>query len=403
MRLGNEARESGPTGRLAGSAELRPGPRSTGKMKGAHTARRAALIALSVLAAAALLVAGCGGDGGEATAEAGNLAPPPQDPDAPATGTLSFFAYGDTVVDEMLDPFREANPDLDLEVATFNSNKAAAAKLAGGFDADVVEVCTDEMQPLLARNLLQPLDPKGVTDFDKLAFSDSDQVRDADGNILFVPASAGPQGLIVNTDEVDPSEVGSWADLYDEAFAGRVALEATPLTALAQAALANGIDDPFNMTDEEITQAKDYILDHRDQIRAFADSDASMVNLFKSGEVVIADGGRGTAQAMIDDGVPVEWIAPEEGALSWVCGLAITSKADNIDAAYRLLNYYASPEAQAISGDMGFVAMNPDALPKVSKKFQKTADPRNLENAIPQTEPDNASAYDRAWQEIQAQ
>ena len=88
--------------------------------------------------------------------------PPPKDPKAPATGTLRFFAYGDTVDDEILDPFREENPDLDLQTASFNSNKAAAAKLAGGFEADVVEVCADEMEPLLIRGLIRPLDPAGV-------------------------------------------------------------------------------------------------------------------------------------------------------------------------------------------------------------------------------------------------
>ena len=108
--------------------------------------------AIATAAAAALLaLAGCGSGGG--TSE---VAPPPDDPDAPVSGTLRIFAYGDTVPDEMLDPFREANPDLELKVATFDSNKAAAAKLAGGFEADVVEVCTDEMAPLLARGLIRP-------------------------------------------------------------------------------------------------------------------------------------------------------------------------------------------------------------------------------------------------------
>ncbi len=351
----------------------------------------------AVAVVAGLVVAGCGGGGGDTS-----LAPPPKDPDAPATGTLRFFAYGDTIVDPMLDPFREENPDLDLKTASFDSNKAAAAKLAGGFEADVVEVCTDEMQPLVARNLLRPLDERAVPAFGELAFSDQPEARNASGEVLFVPASAGPQGLIVNTDEVDPSSVGSYADLFDPEFAGNVALEATPLTAIGATALAMGMDDPMNLSDEQVTEAKDYLLDHRDQFRSFAESDASMVNLFKSGEVVIADGGRGTAQAMVEDGVPVEWIAPAEGSLSWVCGLAITSKAQNTDAAYKLINYYASPEAQAISGDMGFVAMNPKALPLVSPEFKKTADPRNLENAIPQTEPENADVYDRAWQEVQA-
>ncbi len=73
----------------------------------------------------------------------------------------------------MIDPFEKANPDLDLEIATFDSNKAAAAKLAGGFEADVVEVCTDEMEPLIDRGLLRPLDQKAVPGFDELAFSDA--------------------------------------------------------------------------------------------------------------------------------------------------------------------------------------------------------------------------------------
>jgi spermidine/putrescine-binding protein len=346
---------------------------------------------------AAVLATGCGGSGGNSS-----LAPPPDDIDAPATGTLRVFAYGDTVPDEMLDPFREANPDVDLKVATFDSNKAAAAKLAGGFEADVVEVCTDEMEPLLARNLIRPLDPAAITDFDKLAFADSDDVRDEAGNVLFVPASAGPHGLIVDTDALG-GEIDSYQALFDPANAGQVALEATPLTAISAAALAIGLDDPMNLTDEEVEEAKQHLLDNRDNFRAFAESDSSMVNLFKSGEVVLADGGRGTTEAMADDGLPVEWVAPQEGALSWVCGLAISSKAQNIDAAYKLIDYYASPEAQAISAEMGFVAMNGDALPMVAKKFQDSADPRNLETAIAQTEPENADVYERAWQEVLAQ
>jgi spermidine/putrescine-binding protein len=355
------------------------------------------ITSLTAALVAALVAAGCGGGGGDSS-----LAPAPEDMNAPATGTLRVFAYGDTVPDEMLDPFREANPDVDLQVATFDSNKAAAAKLAGGFEADVVEVCTDEMAPLLARNLIRPLDPKAITDFDTLAFSNANEVRNEAGDVLFVPASAGPHGLIVDTEALGQG-VDSYQALFDPEYEGEVALEATPLTAIAVAAMALGLDDPMNLTDDEVEQAKEHLLESRDNFRAFAESDSSMVNLFKSGEVVLADGGRGTTEAMADDGLPVEWVAPKEGALSWVCGLAISSKAENIDAAYKLIDHYASPEAQAISGEMGFVAMNPDALPLVAKEFQDSADPRNLETAIAETEPENADVYERAWQEVLAQ
>jgi spermidine/putrescine transport system substrate-binding protein len=359
--------------------------------------RGRALAAVALSICVCLIAAGCGSGSGETS-----VAPPPKDPDAPAIGTLRFFAYGDTVTDEMLDPFREQNPDLDLETASFNSNKAAAAKLAGGFEADVVEVCADEMQPLLIRGLIRPVDPAGVKGFDQLALSDSDEIRNEADKILFVPSSAGPHGLIVNTDEVDASQIDSYTDLFDPVYAGRAALESTALTAIAVTAMSLGMDDPMDLSPDEIDEVKTYLLDHRDQFRDFAESDASMNNLFKSGEAVIADGGRGTTETMIKDGIPAEWIAPKEGVLSWVCGLGITSDAENLDAAYKLINYYSSPAAQAIGGENGFVVMNPKALPLMAPEFRETADPKTLETAIPEVQPPTEELYDRAWQEVAA-
>ena len=219
---------------------------------------------LAAFAGALIAVSGCGSDGGETS-----LAPPPKDPDAPATGTLKFFAYGDSITDELLDPFREQNPDVDLQTASFNSNKAAAAKLAGGFEADVVEVCADEMEPLVIRDLIRPLDPAGVTAFDQLALSDSDEIRNDAGEVLFTPASAGPHGLIVNADEVDPSTVDSYTDLFDPAYAGRAAMESTALTAIGVTAMSLGMDDPMDLSPDEIDEVKNYLLEHRDQFRDF--------------------------------------------------------------------------------------------------------------------------------------
>jgi spermidine/putrescine-binding protein len=356
------------------------------------------LASIALAAATAVVLAACGQEGNT------TMAPAPSAKEAakPATGTLRLFTYGDTVTDEMLDPFREANPDLNLEIATFNSNKAAAAKLSGGFDADVVEACSDEMSPLTIRGLLRPLDTKGVPEFDKLAFHDSPDIRDDGDHVLFVPASSGPYGLIVNTDEVDASQIDSYADLFDDSYAGRAAMEASPLGAIGTAALAMGMTNPFDLSPDEIEEAKQYLLDHRDNFRSFAESDSDMVNLFKSGEAVIADGGRGTTLDMIEDGLPVKWIAPKEGATSWVCGLAITSKAENLPAAYKLINYYASAQAQALSAEAGFVAMNPGALKLLPPDLQKTADPATLDNAIALKEPQLAELYDRAWQEVAA-
>jgi spermidine/putrescine transport system substrate-binding protein len=364
---------------------------------------RTRITAASMLAAClviAALLSACGGGGSDDTDSQG-VVKPPADPNAPLEGTLRVFAYEDTVTDALLDPFREANPDLEVRTATFNSNQQAAAKLSGGFQADVVELCLDEMNPLLARGLIQPLDPAGVTAWNELAFTDADGVRQ-DGKVVMVPLSAGPQGLIYNRDEI-PGGVDSFADLFDPAYSDRVALEGDySLPAIAETALVLGYTDPMNLTPEQLSEVGDYLDSHRDQFRSLWRSDSDLVNLFKSGEVVLADGGPGIAQRMRDGGVPAEWVAPEEGALSWVCGLAITSDSQNSDAAYGLINWQASPEAQAVRAKGGYVVTNPKAMSQVPVKYRKTADPQSVENAIPETEPPHYDQWTRTFEQFQA-
>ncbi|HET6830566.1 MAG TPA: extracellular solute-binding protein [Solirubrobacterales bacterium] len=350
------------------------------------------------LAMTVVTLAGCGsGDDSSDVA-----APPPSDPDAPATGTLHTFTYGDTVSDPLVDPFLAANPDLDLQTATFDSVQAGAAKVAGGFKTDVIQPCADEYQPLIQRNILQPIDPDGIENWDELKFRDSEGILRDDGLVNFVPIAAGPQGIIYNTDEVSEPPT-SWADLFDPQYAGRAGIDGgTYLTPIAEAGMAMGVSDPMAMTDEEVEEAKVFLIDHRDQFRSFISSDADKVNLFKSGEIVISDGGRGSAKALQDAGVPVEWVAPEEGAMAWVCGLGITADAENIDAAYKLINYYVSDEGQELIAQGGLTVVNPSVMPSIPKEFRFTADPSSLTDVIAEVQPDNYQTWVRAWQEVKA-
>jgi spermidine/putrescine-binding protein len=351
---------------------------------------------LSCALAIAAVVAGCGGSD-----ESESPAPPPADPDAPVTGTLRSFTYSDTASDVILDPFRKQNPDLDLKTATFDSVQEGAAKLAGGFEADVVNVCSDEYQPLLTRGLLRPIDPAGIEGWNELAFRDNEGVERSDGLVNFVPIAAGPQGLLYNTEEVVPPP-DSWADLFDPAYEGRVSIDGgTWLTPIAETAAALGAENPMQLTDEQVEEAKQKLIDSKSQFRAFTGSDSEKLNLFKGGEIVLADGGRYNALLLQAEGEPVEWVAPDEGALSWVCGLGITSDAENIDAAYKLINYFVSEPAQAIAGQNGFAIVNPAAVAKVPAKFRETADPTSITDAIAEVQPDNFQTWIRAWQEVQ--
>jgi spermidine/putrescine-binding protein len=158
----------------------------------------------------------------------------------------------------------------------------------------------------------------------------------------------------------------------------------------------------MNLSDDDVEKAKAFLLDNKDQLRTFAQSDSDLINLYKSGEVVASDGGRGSESDLLDEGVPVKWVAPKEGTLSWVCGFSVTSKAQNVPAAYKLINYYTSPKSQAQQAQAGFVIVNPKAMPLIDPKTRKTADPASLEGAIAESQPDNFRVWSRAWSEVKA-
>lgn len=376
----------------------------------AASSRTRRVTALSAVAVSvALALAGCGGASDSSTGPSETSPAPVTSGStgttpvaAPVSGTLRTFTYDDTIDPKSLRMFHAQYPDVDLETATFDSDEEAAAKIRGGFSTDVIEVCLDEAKPLTDAGLLAPIDTSRVTSWNDLdpTFRNAQGVT-VDGNVIMVPMSAGPQGIIYDKASF-PDGVDSYTALFDPQYAGKVALDSNWLTAFAETALAMGITDPMHMSDDQVDQVKQKLLSSLSQFRSFARGDSDMANMFKSGEVILSDGGRGTAEQINSNGGDVGWVAPKEGALSWVCGLGISADAANVDAAYAFINLYASPAAQAIVGDLGYVVMNTKALPKISAAHRDTADPAAIAGAIAETQPDNGDLWRRGWQEVKA-
>ena len=124
------------------------------------------------------------------------------------------------------------------------------------------------------------------------------------------------------------------------------------MTAFMIGALTNGIPDPINMDQTQIDQVKQFLIDHKSQFRTFWKGDAEVKSLFKSGEIVISSGYPDTAKALQKEGVNAKFAVANEGQFLWACGYGLTPDVapENLDAAYALLNYYSSPEAELVRG-----------------------------------------------------
>ncbi len=372
--------------------------------------RRRSLGAVALAATFAIFSAACSSDTtpSEPTSSAGGTAT------AAPSGPLRLFSYSDGFDPTYMETFFEEYPDIELETAAFGSNDEAIAKLLAGFEADVVNSCVDEATlEMVTRGLYQPLDLSRLEHWEEL-FPSMKELPGVvvDGQAYIVPVDAGTAGIMYDADVVTETP-DSWLDLFDPQWADRASIEDLSVTAIDIGALATGITDPIGMDEAQLEQVKQFLIDNRGQFRTFWKGEADIKAQFKNGEVVIASGYPGTAKSLRDQGVNVQFAQASEGQPLWTCGYGISPEAENLDAAYALLNWYTSLPPQIYAAEnFSYVTSNSKIVDEVSEdvlnatgimRFVTGADgaPADV-NLIPASPPEDSEAWRAAWTEVKA-
>jgi spermidine/putrescine transport system substrate-binding protein len=358
-----------------------------------------AAVVITTLALATILATGCGsGSGGTAT---------PATSGGPPSGNLTLFAYEDGFIPQYIAGFKKQYPNVHLRTSAYDSGDAAIAKLRAGFRADVINLCVEEDAEMAVRlGLVQPLDVSRIKNWDHMfpVFHKLPGVTMPDGKHYMVPVDAGVTGILYDTTKVSPAPT-SFKDLFDPKYKGQVAMIDYPVTAIQVGALALGYTDPIHLTDDQLNNVKNLFLTAKrnGQFRTFFSNDSEIVSLFHTGEVSIALGYPGNAIDSVKEGDPVKFATASEGQIVWTCGYGISTSCKNLDAAYALINYYLSPQAEAFEATRwNYYITNQEALkllpPDQVKRVGVVKDWTNILPAAPPTE-----GYDkwiRVWQEV---
>jgi spermidine/putrescine transport system substrate-binding protein len=371
-------------------------------VRAGSTRRSGRVVLAALLLVLAMVGAACsssgGGQGASTSASASAAAP---------SGDLRLFSYGDGFDPAYIKSFKQQYPDVNLETSPFSSNDEAVAKLQAGFQADVINSCVDESAlEMVQKGLYAPLDTSRIPDWKNVfpAFQQLPGVQQ-DGKLYMVPVDAGTAGLLYDADAIKTPPT-SWTDLFDPQYKGRAGLENNSVTAIDVGALATGISDPLGMDADQLDSVKNYLIDHKDQFRSFWHSDAEVQNLFKSGEIVISSGYPGNALRLQREGVNVKFAPATEGQMLWTCGYGISPQAQNVDAAYALLNWYLSPKAEMFEAKTwDYTIANTRVLKVAPPAFVKKYDlaqPYHWGNAIPASPPKDRQSWTQAWAEVQA-
>jgi len=136
----------------------------------------------------------------------------------------------------------------------------------------------------------------------------------------------------------------SWNDLWDPKYRGHVAVYNIDLafTSFWLPALAKSM----NTTTDKMDPVFAKLATLKPNLVAIPTNTAEMSTLFQQGAVWLAVNTNARTYQMRDDGMPLEWVAPKEGAVEFMNYFDVPKGAPHANAAIALVNYLLQPDVQ---------------------------------------------------------
>jgi len=256
---------------------------------------------------------------------------------AAAADKLQYFTWSGYELSDFNKSFLTAHPD-GVEATVFGDDDDAFTKVKAGFRPDLAHPCYDKVARWNKEGLLQPIETAKIKNWDKIfpVFRNLPDIQAGDGKVWMVPWDWGNTSILYRTDLVKNPEA-SWQLLWNKDYAGRLAVIDAVHDTPVVAALLSGVN-PFDMTAAEMDKVAAKLREQRPLLSSYTTDMTSVEQALSSGALVAAMTWNASATALKKQGVPVEFMKPKEGMLTWSCGFVLLKDAKNIDLAYDFIN-----------------------------------------------------------------
>jgi spermidine/putrescine-binding protein len=307
-------------------------------------------------------VAACGGGGGGGGSGSGD------------TNTLNILTWETYHDPAWLDEFAKES-GIKVNAVNVGSADEMFAKIkANPNQFDVALVTSGWFDNYAKAGLLEPIDASKVTAAPDPGF-DWKSVASSDGKQYGVLYNWGNQplawlpGSIPNTPETakyldSQGRPNDWNILWDPAFAGKVSIFDDPTSVLPMIPLALGMEDPYNLNDQQFTEVQNKLNALRPQIKRLTTGFDDQTSQFANGEATIGYlNNIASAAALKKDGKTL-LVNNEvkQGVPGWTDNYAITKGgAGKMDSVYKFINYTLTVPWQArfivASGNSGALSL----------------------------------------------
>jgi spermidine/putrescine transport system substrate-binding protein len=246
------------------------------------------------------------------------------------------------------------------EQDTFTA-QAKATKGQGLYD--ICEPTADRVQNWLEQDFVQPWNEKNIaldTVEPGLLQGAAASLELVDGKRYLTPSCWGTEAITFNTQEAAQTYGQcSLSVLWDPKYEGKVTVRPhSGLAALGRWLETQGkLPHPFNDSykDEKMMRANwDIILQNSKQLKKnvgqFWKDENTAQGAFRSNGCVIGQTWDSSAFQLKQDGVPVSYLAPKEGAFAWMQGIILFKDAKNVEQAEAFIRWLNTPKGSAAWG-----------------------------------------------------
>ncbi len=281
--------------------------------------------------------------------------------------------------------------------------KAAAAVGGAGLVAGRTGVA-QAARVFATSGLVQPWDTKLISNFKHLNqyMVKAGQVN---GQQYGIPDDWGFDAILYRSDKVKP-KAKSWGLLFDERYKGRIAWF-DDIEMLEIAGLYLKFPNPWQQTDAQLKQAKDFLISKKHLVRTIWASETTMDTDFASGDLWIAYAWPNDWVQMKKKKLPVVYMHPKEKPIAWVGMFMLLKGTPRPHLAHAYVDAWSSAKsAKWLEDNYGYGHANTLARPSSSDLLRalQLTNPRavtepnaHLDRDIPRR-----STYAKIWEEVKA-
>ncbi|NCC24033.1 MAG: spermidine/putrescine ABC transporter substrate-binding protein [Deltaproteobacteria bacterium] len=255
-------------------------------------------------------------------------------------GPLIFYNWEDYIGSETLAGFT-SETGISVQLVTFEDDEAILGAIQSGLpDVDLIVVSRSVAMEMTKAKLVSPIDIHAIPNLVNLHGSwlppDHEHWRN-----WMVPYCTGTTGLVVNSKHVD-GDIETWKILWDERYAGRVAMLNNPFEVTGAASKMLGF--PLNADrPEQLQSIREALLRQRPLLAGYFDP-VTIGEMMAAERLWAAQLYNGDAMMAAEQNEDIRYVLPREGAAIWFDVFVIPRQARHMAEAHAFIDYVHRPE-----------------------------------------------------------